>query len=71
MFVVSANDARKPQMLVSAICDPDGRDLARAPLNVETVIYAELDRSAVKADFLNARRTDLWNLPENRGLLLG
>jgi len=71
MFVVSANDARTPQMMVSAICDPDGRDLARAPENEEALIVAELDRSAVKSDFLERRRTDLWSRPENRSLLLG
>ena len=71
MFVVSANDARAPQMMVSAICDPDGRDLARAPENEEAMLFAKLDRSSVKADFLEARRTDLWNRPEHRDLLLG
>ena len=70
MFVVSANDAREPQMLVSAICDPDGKHLASAEENREMIIYAELDRSAVKDDFLKARRTDLWNRPEFRRLLL-
>ncbi len=71
MFVVSANDARRPQMMVSAILDPDGKDLARAPENEECIIYAELDRSLVKEDFLRSRRTDLWNREENRRLLLG
>ncbi len=71
MFVVSANDARPPQMMVSSICGPDGRDLARAAENEETLIFAELDRSAVKDEFLRLRRTDLWNRPENRSLLLG
>ncbi len=71
MFVVSANDARTPQMMVSAICDPDGKDLARAPVDAETIIYAELDHAAVKTDFLDRRRLDLWNRPENRELLLG
>jgi predicted amidohydrolase len=71
MFVVSANDARRPQMMVSAICDPDGEDLARAPENEEVIIYAELDRSAVKQDFLELRRTDLWDTDENRRMLLG
>lgn len=70
MFVVSANDARPPQMMVSAICDPDGRDLARAPENREAMIAAELDHSAVKTDFLEDRRTDLWSRPDNRSLLL-
>ncbi|MHC4481806.1 MAG: carbon-nitrogen hydrolase family protein [Planctomycetota bacterium] len=70
MFVVSANDARAPQMMVSAICDPDGRDLARAPENEEAMLFAELDRSAVKDDFLARRRTDLWRRPEHRDLLL-
>lgn len=70
MFVVSANDARPPQMMVSAICDPEGRDLARAPENENALLFAELDRSAVKSDFLDSRRTDLWNEPENRRLLL-
>ncbi len=70
MFVVSANDARAPQMMVSAICDPDGCDLARAPENEEALLFAELDRSLVKDSFLTARRTDLWNEPENRSMLL-
>jgi len=70
MFVVSANDARPPQMLVSAICDPDGRHLAHAEENREMLITATLERSAVKSDFLNARRTDLWSRPELRRLLL-
>ncbi len=70
MFVVSANDARAPQMMVSAICDPDGRDLARAPENEEAMLFARLDRSCVKTDFLECRRTDLWDRPENRPLLL-
>jgi predicted amidohydrolase len=71
MFVVSANDARTPQMMVSAVCDPDGRDLARAPENEEALIYAELDRRLVKTDYLEARRLDLWNRPVNRAALLG
>jgi len=71
MFVASANDARPPQMMVSAICDPDGKDLARAPVDTETLLFAEVDRSAVKDDFLRARRTDLWSLPEHSALLLG
>ncbi len=71
MFVVSANDARSPQMMVSAICDPNGCDIARAPQNEETIIYGRLDRCEVKTDFLDARRTDLWARPENRDLLLG
>jgi predicted amidohydrolase len=71
MFVASANDARAPQMMVSAVCDPDGRDLARAAENEETLLVAELDRSGVKDDFLAVRRTDLWDRPEHRRLLLG
>jgi len=70
MFVVSANDARAPQMLVSAICDPDGKHLACAEQNREMIITATLDRSAVKDDFLRARRTDLWSRPELWRLLL-
>lgn len=70
LFIVSANDARRPQMLVSAICDPDGRHLACARKNREMMITATLDRSAVKEDFLRARRTDLWRRPEFRKLLL-
>ena len=69
MFVVSANDARPPQMLVSAICDPDGKHLACAEENRETLITAVLDRSAVKDDFLAARRTDLWSRPDLARLL--
>ncbi len=71
MYVVSANDARSPQMMVSAICDPDGRHLARAPEAQEALIYAELDRANVKGDFLAQRRTDLWDTDEHRPLLLG
>ncbi len=71
MFVASANDARAPQMMVSAIYDPDGKELASAPENEEAMIFADLDRSLVKTDFLEHRRTDLWNRPENRSLLLG
>ncbi len=70
MFVVSANDARVPQMMVSAIVDPQGRDLARAPEGEEALIVAELDRSAVRDDYLSARRTDLWRQPPHRDLLL-
>ena len=70
MFVVSANDARSPQMLVSAVCGPDGRHLASAEENREMIIYARLDRSAVREDYLKARRTDLWSRPEFRNLLL-
>ena len=70
MFVVSANDARRPQMMVSAILDPDGRDLARAPENREAMIFAELDRRAVTSGFLQARRTDLWSEPDHSRLLL-
>ena len=70
MYVASANDARPPQMMVSAICDPNGCDLARAPENEETLLVAELDRTLVKTDFLDARRLDLWSRPENRDLLL-
>jgi len=70
MFVVSANDAGRPQMMVSAICDPDGQDLARAAENEEVMIFADLDRTAVKTDFLDARRTDLWRKPDHRDLLL-
>jgi omega-amidase len=70
VFVVSANDARAPQMMVSAICDPDGKHLARAPGNEEAMLYARIDRADVKTDFLDARRTDLWDTPENRPLLL-
>ncbi len=69
MFVVSANDARRPQMLVSAICDPDGMHLACAEENREMLITARLDRSAVKKDFLATRRTDLWSRPGLRDLL--
>ncbi|MFO8008463.1 MAG: carbon-nitrogen hydrolase family protein [Candidatus Brocadiia bacterium] len=71
MFVVSANDARTPQMMVSAICDPDGRHLASAPEAEETIIYAELDRAEVKREFLAERRTDLWDTDQHRPLLLG
>ena len=70
MFVVSANDARRPQMMVSAVCDPDGKHLACAEENREMIIYAELDRTALRTDFLDARRTDLWSRPELWRLLL-
>ena len=70
MFVVSANDARTPQMMVSCACDPDGKDLARAPENEEALLFAELDRSLVSTAHLEDRRTDLWSQPEHRKLLL-
>jgi predicted amidohydrolase len=70
MYVVSANDAREPQMMVSAVYDPDGVALAEAAENEATVIFADLDRSRVKSDFIEARRTDLWAQPENRRMLL-
>jgi len=70
MFVVSANDARVPQMLVSAICDPDGKHLASAEENREMLITATLDRKAVRTDYLQERRTDLWSSPDYRSLLL-
>ncbi len=70
MFVVSANDAGVPQMMVSAICDPDGRDLARASENREEMLFAILDRAAAKSNYLDARRTDIWSRPEHRDLLL-
>jgi len=67
-FVVSANDARAPQMMVSAMCDPDGKHLATARLNNEAMILAELDRTKVKDDFIRQRRTDLWRKPEYSSL---
>ena len=70
VLVVSANDARAPQMMVSAICDVDGRHLACAAVNCEMMITATLDRATVKDDYLRARRTDLWSRPEFRSLLL-
>ena len=70
MFVVSANDARAPQMMVSCACDPEGRDLARAPVDQECMLFAELDRSRLSTQHLNDRRTDLWSRPEHRDLLL-
>jgi 5-aminopentanamidase len=71
MFVVCANDARTPQMMVSAICDPQGRDLARAPENEEALLVAKLDRSKLTREYYEARRTDLWSRPEHRDILLG
>lgn len=70
MFVISANDSRVPQMMVSSIVDPDGRDLARAPLNETALLIADLDHSKVSDDFVSRRRTDLWNTDENRPLLI-
>jgi predicted amidohydrolase len=70
MFVVSANDARRPQMLVSAICDPLGKHLASAEENHEMLITATLNRRECRTNYLEARRTDLWNTPEHRPLLL-
>jgi omega-amidase len=70
MYVVAANDARRPQMMMSAVYDPDGVALAEASENVPAMLFAELDRAEVKSDFLQARRTDLWSRPEHRRLLL-
>jgi predicted amidohydrolase len=71
MFVISANDSRTPQMMVSSIIDPHGRDLARAPLNEIALLIAEIDRAEVSDDFLSRRRTDLWDTDKHRPLLLG
>lgn len=70
MFVVAANDARAPQMMVSCACDPDGKDLMRAPANEEVLLFAELDRSLLSQAHLDDRRTDLWARPQYRRLLL-
>lgn len=70
MYVIAANDAREPQMMISAVYDPDGVALAEAPADEPAVIFADLDRTHVKDDFLQARRTDLWSRPEHRRLLL-
>jgi hypothetical protein len=70
MFVVSANDARPPQMMRSAICDPDGLHLACAELNREEILYAKLDAMKVRDDYLAARRTDLWRREPERTFLL-
>ncbi|MFP4027482.1 MAG: carbon-nitrogen hydrolase family protein [Candidatus Brocadiia bacterium] len=70
MYVVSANDARKPQMMVSAICDPNGKHLACAEENQETIIHATLDRKQVKTDYLEKRRTDLWSQKDLQQYLL-
>ncbi len=71
MFVVSANDARPPQMMVSAICDPHGSTSPARRRTRRPIVYGTLDRSEVTNGFLDARRTDLWRRPENRNLLLG
>ncbi len=71
IYIVCANDARPPQMMVSAICDPHGCDLARAPENEEALLVATLDRTKLDPAIYNQRRTDLWNRPEHRDLLLG
>jgi len=71
VYVVCANDARTPQMMVSAICDPNGCDLARAPENEEALLIAKLDRTKIDPTIHNQRRTDLWSRPEHRDLLLG
>ena len=70
MFVLSANDARAPQMMVSCACDPDGKDLMRAPVDEECLLFAELDRSLLATQHVEDRRTDLWSRPEHRDLLL-
>jgi predicted amidohydrolase len=70
MFVLSANDARVPQMMVSAAVDPRGCDLARAPLNRPALLFAEVDRTRLCTDYLARRRTDLWNTDAHRPLLL-
>lgn len=69
-YVVSANDSRQPQMMVSAICDPLGKHLACAEENREAFISATLRRDEVHTDYLKRRRTDLWSQPEHRDLLI-
>lgn len=69
-FIVSANDARKPQMMVSAICDPLGKHIASAKENQEELIAGTLNHDEISVDYLRRRRTDLWNRDEHRRLLL-
>lgn len=73
LFIVSANNALEPQMMVSTINDPDGKVLAAAEPDKECIIRAELDLKR-KEWFYNglppARRPDLWNRPAYRKMLL-
>ncbi|MDP6039837.1 MAG: carbon-nitrogen hydrolase family protein [Candidatus Latescibacteria bacterium] len=69
MFVVTANaispDPKKTQFALSQIIGPDGRPLARAKPDVETLLVADLDieqARQLRKRQLNARRTSLFNL---------
>ena len=69
MFVVTANaispDPQKTQFALSQIIGPDGRPLARAKPDAETLLVADLNieqsRRLGKKQ-RNARRTSLFNL---------
>ena len=72
MFVVSANDARRAaddgqrHLRSATAATSPARRRTRRPSSTARSTAAD-----VTADFLDARRTDLWTQPENRDLLLG
>ncbi len=60
LFVLAANRLEKIMMLNSRILDPDGLDLAKAPVNKACEIVAGIKPAAVRHLFLSDRRNDLY-----------
>lgn len=75
LYVAVANNALAPQMMVSTINNPNGEVVAAAEPDRECVVLARLDLSRRRRWFAAtlpaSRRSDLWNRPVYRRLLLG
>jgi predicted amidohydrolase len=61
VFVLAANRLERIMMMNSRIVDPDGLDLARAPVNRATEIVAAIDPRAADHRHLADRREDLYS----------
>jgi predicted amidohydrolase len=62
IYAVAANRAHRVMMMRSAIVDPDGRELARAPAARSAELVAEIDPRAADRKHLRDRRGDLYSL---------
>ncbi len=60
LFVVAANRLEKVMMMNSRIVDPDGLDLAKAPMNRAIEIVTEIDPRSADHKHLADRRRDLY-----------
>jgi predicted amidohydrolase len=60
LFVLAANRLENIMMMNSRILDPDGRDLAKAPVNKSCEIIADIKPGAAHYRFLSDRRHDLY-----------